>query len=372
MRAALPLAVAMAVAPLLGLGAALPPDPVTIAYVPHPPILIQGDGGFLLPTSGVRNPFAAGTAEDPYVIEGWDLAAIGAIGPVVGHVGVPAIRIESTTKHVVVRGNHVMGALLEPPPRPVPVLFLDVEEVGVSLFRAANVTIDGNVFEHFPQIYGYAVDAWQSDDLRVQRNTFLASLDALKAYQGDRLVVEDNAFAGDVDTGARLEQTNGAVVRRNTFATQEGLDLDGGRDVTVEDNRFAPPASGYAGTGIFVGYYATVSIAHNDVAGMGEAIFVFGIQNDVDVAFNNLSGRGLGVEVWDHRLEDVRIHDNNVAGQSFTGAETSSSAQGLLDARGNWWGCAAGPNQPGCASVPPNVLADPWRTSPVAVAGPRA
>lgn len=65
-------------------------DPV-VAFAPHPPILIEGDAGFALPTSGVRG--GSGTAGDPYRIEGWALPGLDSF----------AVRLVNTTAHVILR-----------------------------------------------------------------------------------------------------------------------------------------------------------------------------------------------------------------------------------------------------------------------------
>jgi parallel beta-helix repeat protein len=72
----------------------------------------------------------------------------------------------------------------------------------------------------------------------------------------------------------------------------------------------------------------------------GEAIDIAVATNgNVDAHLNSLLGRNIGVQ--------------NLDG-------------GTVDARLNWWGCKEGPNHPGCSRVVgPNVLFDPWLTSPI-------
>lgn len=72
----------------------------------HSPIVIRGDAMFKLgPAVGVRNPAAAGTAEDPYVISGW------CVTPVAGGANPrnAGIYIHNTTSHVVLRDNQIDG-----------------------------------------------------------------------------------------------------------------------------------------------------------------------------------------------------------------------------------------------------------------------
>jgi len=65
-------------------------------FLPHGPILIDGDAGFT-PANGVTS--GSGTASDPYIIGGWDISAENANG----------IGIRNTSAHFVVRNCYVRG-----------------------------------------------------------------------------------------------------------------------------------------------------------------------------------------------------------------------------------------------------------------------
>jgi nitrous oxidase accessory protein NosD len=57
----------------------------------------------------------------------------------------------------------------------------------------------------------------------------------------------------------------------------------------------------------------------------------------------------------------VEAHHNNLNG---TRAGVANLGPGSVDATNNWWGCAHGPNTPGCSTVEPNVSFAPWLSSP--------
>lgn len=58
----------------------------------------------------------------------------------------------------------------------------------------------------------------------------------------------------------------------------------------------------------------------------------------------------------------VNAHQNNLNGN---GVGIANLGKGSVDATNNWWGCAKGPNAPGCSSVTgPNVQVSPWLSSP--------
>ena len=69
--------------------------PATSAYTPHPPILIEGNQDFT-PANGVTG--GSGTASDPYIIEGWEIAGSG-YGD--------NIHIENTDAHFIILGVFV-------------------------------------------------------------------------------------------------------------------------------------------------------------------------------------------------------------------------------------------------------------------------
>lgn len=157
---------------LAGPAAALLPPPPARPLLPHAPIVVVGDAGFLaLATSGVVG--GAGTAADPYVIAGWDIAANGLAD---------AVRLENTRAHVLIRGNALhhgdpgwpreqcQGPLgpCEGAPFPEP-------RNGIVLVNARNVTIEGNAL-------------WRN----------AAAVQA----QGSQAVLRGNAIAGKSEPGA--------------------------------------------------------------------------------------------------------------------------------------------------------------------------
>ncbi len=58
----------------------------------------------------------------------------------------------------------------------------------------------------------------------------------------------------------------------------------------------------------------------------------------------------------------VRAHYNPIVGNLALGLQNDST--GAVDAENNWWGCNAGPDQPGCdrlgGSGVATIDADPW------------
>jgi len=62
-----------------------------------------------------------------------------------------------------------------------------------------------------------------------------------------------------------------------------------------------------------------------------------------------------------HTPGEVDANQNNLNG---SGAGVVNLGSGTVNATNNWWGCAKGPNAPGCSSAGANVQTTPWLSSP--------
>jgi hypothetical protein len=68
------------------------------------------------------------------------------------------------------------------------------------------------------------------------------------------------------------------------------------------------------------------------------------------------------VDIAVHTAALVNAHLNNLNGGGIGVANLGS---GSVSPTNNWWGCATGPNTPGCSSISgPNVQFTPWLSSP--------
>lgn len=211
----------------------------------HLPIVIVGDHGptgFELapgvprPGSGVRS--GSGTAEDPYVISGWNVSGI---------------RIQSTDAHVRIEANtihpppEIVGEdpLLELPP-PFEGLVDAAEDAIVALEQDAavqledadNVTLAGN------DLAGKdgRVRAESSDHLRLEANTFEDPDDAIDVRSSREVHVRGHVFdgLGDDDRPTVVSvDVDEIAIEANRF-TGRGLNLAllDGEQARLADNRF--------------------------------------------------------------------------------------------------------------------------------------
>ena len=128
----------------------------------------------------------------------------------------------------------------------------------------------------------------------------------------------------------------GVRVRRNGPVLLTGNVLDGGG---VGGSGNAPATSGlYVESNSAAGAMpagATISASCNQITGFRNGVSVF------DSAGAAYGGLAAGVA--------VTLEGNDIAGNADFGV--LGGAGETVDAQGNWWGCAAGPGNPGCDAV---------------------
>ncbi|MEO6028041.1 MAG: hypothetical protein ABIR79_14345 [Candidatus Binatia bacterium] len=133
--------------------------------------------------------------------------------------------------------------------------------------------------------------------------------------------------SGDTAAGILLFSTRNDLVTGNVVtANNQGLAIQGGVVVS-------PPSCSVAGDSI------------------GNTI-----------TCNRFSANGVGIST-DALM--TAAHSNTIKGNGV-GADGSAIAAGSLDATSNWWGCSAGPGNPGCDSVTANVDASSPLAAPAA------
>lgn len=294
------------------------PIPTDPERLPHPDIRIVGDSGpqgFVLahdpatgqpayrPGSGVVA--GSGTAEDPYVIAGWD---------------VDVIILRNTTAHVVVRDNRIGAAEAEVPD----------DRFGVQLTAAENVTLAGNDVAPggtFPEGYDPAVRIDRSAEVAVTGNRIRSS-DGGVAVDGSRDVeIRDNGI-GLFEYGIPIDVEDSARVRiesNEIEARYLGIVADGGDGLHVAGNDVH-----IGGYGVYVSGTSSAEVVRNRIDGRPYVgISIYGtpgarvVDNRVDAP------DGIGVEI--DLADRVELSDNHLVGPY--GAITYGADD--LDARAN-------------------------------------
>jgi hypothetical protein len=336
------------------------PAPDEPGCLPHPPIRItedEGPQGFILghepatgqpiyrPGSGVVD--GDGTAEDPYVIEGWCFA----------HALGPQIHLVDTSAHVRIQGNLVVGpGAFEP----------------VRLDHAENVTFHANTIE---DTFG-TIEATGAPNLTVTHNSLRdISGDGLSILDSPDVSVENNTFS-NMDRYTLQHRGPDARIANNTVeeANGWGFTVGSANGTVIRDNRVE---DGHIG--LWLTPAGSVSIVDNVFEGFDS----YAIEVDYGVEYGEQPEPGEG-------FTSVEVHGNHLL----------DSAPGLLldsyqgqsepvDARRNWWGHETGPDFQDAYldtcdgwtvhgngtriewdnSVDPEICVDPWLTEPNPDAG---
>ncbi len=204
------------------------PEPDPVELVPHDPILIESDDSFTEANGVVAG---SGTADDPYVISGWDIRA----------GDQPAISIDSvagTTAHVLIRDVYLH----------------DAQNYCLYLGNAQNVVVEGSELVRCGSIAGvYLTGGTQgtkiqgitvrasdggvsvngAPDTTIRDSRFEAMGDyavyARRGPPGGGTVVTGMVIEGNTMLGAGLdlttESTYGAEVQGNTFGDGAGIEI---------------------------------------------------------------------------------------------------------------------------------------------------
>ncbi|HVL80035.1 MAG TPA: right-handed parallel beta-helix repeat-containing protein [Actinomycetota bacterium] len=287
---------------------------------PRPPIVVAGDEDFDSPLSGVRS--GSGTAEDPYVIEGWDVVPVGADG----------ITIAGTTAHVVIRGNRVHDA--------------PGNAAAIRLVDAANVTVEGNVIDRTAQ----GVAAAGGGPLRIASNSISrTSSDGVEVNLTSGVTIEANSILRAGANGIETSSVREPRVTSNEVraARLAGVRVSGGPDAVVRGNRVEDAQDGVSGVGvdragvrdntvslagrhgISVQASAQTSVADNHLARSGQAEILVG-QGAVEVTVegNSIKPRQDGVRL----SQDTRtvVRDNTIEGGSHRAISAARSTQPLI------------------------------------------
>lgn len=410
-----------------------------VECIPHPQIRIteeEGLDGFILgyepatgqpiyrPGSGVVD--GIGTAEDPYVIEGWCIPpGIPLIDEDLPRLSLQSagIHIADTAAHVLIRDTVVTGQPAE--------LLLPEQEVGILVDGAGNVEIrDSTITDHgnegiylegvgevmltgntVTQNTLNAVEVDQAGDVTVEGNEIVDNgMNAVEIDDAGDVIVTNNKLTDNVDRGVRLDDASSVTVLENTILrNNEGLDLDNAAPVNVQNNTIRD--SKFDGLRIDTSQAALANNTITDNGGEGVSLDVSHVtltdntitnntDDGIDLLFadqatltdNEIVKNGdAGVRIVDPgdvTLADNNIHDNDDREGFFDDDDDGGihvDGGQPVDARDNWWGATSGPSggvEDACLGTDADgqgelitldnggeVCFDPWLQGPVSTAG---
>lgn len=230
-----------------------PAKAVLGSKTPRPPIVITDDSMFT-PANGVVR--GSGTADDPYVISGWEIdgKVWAPQTPLPSSPFPPGIFIQGTDDHVVIKGNHI----------------LDNPRSQIMVTDASHVTIRDNLLQRTPEAprrvpYDDGVTLVDVKDVTVAENTIkhagaplgvngIIAVTEIRSgpYELEDVTIHDNTIrnSGDfdgrvhgiiVDAGRRITITENNIENVGEVAHHQAFELRNLTDLTVRDNTARDP-----------------------------------------------------------------------------------------------------------------------------------
>ena len=161
------------------------------------------------------------------------------------------------------------------------------------------------------------------------------------------------------------------LIDNNTFVgnTHAALDLFGSdppaqSNITIANNHVEGSARP-----LILWNLAGSMIAHNLIANASSsaeaAIGIYGGVDGLAIVGNTIvNGSGAAVRITNTlgNNSNITAHFNRIVGNTAGGIVVVSGYTGTLDAENNWWGCNAGPGNPGCDTASAGVDFSPWLT----------
>lgn len=292
----------------------------------RPPIRILSDAMFRLGSAvGVANPNAAGTAEDPFIIEGWCIAGVPLQTPTEAPEAPSlldaSILIQDTSYHVLIRDNVIDGD------RDLLSLDASTRGVGIHLEKADNVTVQDNDIRNHTGA-GIALEGgygFQAEGNRVQGNGGPGIVARPAEGVKDRPIVGDllpdapsglsyievreNRVHGNGGPGVAIDDADHSQVQANRIHDNagHGIELEDADDSEVQGNEI----HGNGATGLEL-RYVDASQAH------GNAIW-------------NNTETGVYVAGPAPTVEDNRIEGNGATGVTMVNAHGAAAVGNTIE-----------------------------------------
>ncbi len=259
-------------------------DTPTDDCIPHPPIRISSDAMFKLgPAVGVVNPSAAGTAEDPYLIEGWCITP--QVPKRIGSVWLQGagILLEDTSSHVIIRENVVDGRSVNHHPP----LSNNKQNTGIWLDHVKNVAIADNVIMRNGR--GILLD---SSIVTISNNLVVKNGgQAIHLSGGNNLMISTNSLVDNGGQAIFMMDADGIEILGNAIqGNGGGIQLQQARGGTIANNTIVEN-----GRGVFLGAVNRISILNNTIQrNIGDGV-VLSYAREVTMVGNALGSGGVRI-----------------------------------------------------------------------------
>ena len=152
-------------------------------YIAHNPITITNDGDFI--TYGFPG---LGTAEDPYLIENYNITTNSEIG----------IYIEDTTKYFVIRNCYIDAYRRG----------IDIENTALGTTSIINNTCFNNLHE-------FGIKLYQASFATIISNTCINSRDGIQVHTSSGVIIANNTCINNDYQGIKMEFSFNATIMNN-------------------------------------------------------------------------------------------------------------------------------------------------------------
>lgn len=289
-----------------------PSRPVGIAYVTHAPITIEGDAGFLADNSSTGISWGSGTASDPYVIEGWEIAGV-------DDYRNAAVWVGGSNVHFVIQGCEIRDAYGD-------------FKYGVYLQECTNGTVKDSVL--YNNNYAILLETEYTDERlsnhRVINNTCTDNNYGIMAHYVRGIEISNNTCT-DNEIGILCAMTSYDLVANNTCTDNIcGLSILVAQGDDVAGNN----CSSNSGSGIYVFKISGNNLRNNTCS-----------DNDFGIWFGDAD--------WEGGSDENLIHSNWIEGNTACGMAIGTGNQNNLI----WNNSFVGNNGSGAAYDPERVQA---------------
>ena len=226
-----------------------------VSYLTHDPIAIYTDAGFT-PENGTTD--GTGTAEDPYIIENWEIDATDGIG----------ILMLATSAHYVIRNVHVYGAgshgmyLWSSSNGTVEGCLLDSGTVGMLAMGVSGCNITGNTITN--QEIG--IELFGGRWANITENTMLNNnVSSLFVYYSDNSSISSNICSNSNMSGAVFAESGNMWIGNNVFSNNGyyGILTNDTHDMVIEGNDVTSDHL----YGVYLGNSTDIRVFHNNFVG---------------------------------------------------------------------------------------------------------
>ncbi|UCE37359.1 MAG: right-handed parallel beta-helix repeat-containing protein, partial [Thermoplasmata archaeon] len=256
------------------------------AYQSHSPIYIRGDADFSDgDDDGVINPGAAGTENDPYIIEGWEIDASTANG----------IEIDQTDVYFIIRNCYIHDGYPN-------------SNDGILLIEVGNGTIENTEIENNDR--GIFVWDGSHDNVISNNSIYLSNFQGILIDLSSNNLIFNNSIYDNDDEGIFLDESPNNIISHNVISNnREGIvpnHLSPG--IIIQNNSiFSNTASG-----ILLAGTSNHTISNNGIY-LNNAWGIYIDSSPNNLIFNNsiYLNNAAGITLWP--ASDNIISNNNIS-----------------------------------------------------------